>query len=413
MELGTTKLDVLIFGGGASGLWILDRLRRVGYRALLLESTALGAGQTIQAQGIIHGGGRYALRGVKDFAAVQAIREMPDRWRRHLRGEAPPDLRSVPLRSDRCLLWLPRGGWGARLQAWGFQSVVSRAGLLAVRPEPLPREEWPEILRESAQAVFTMAEPVIDPAALLEALAAPHRDCIRRYDPGPGTRNVETLSDGHIRINSLALTLHSRAVVLAAGEGNAALLERFGSEPALMQRRPLGMVLLRGDLPPLFGHCMVGGKVHLTITAAKDTTGRIVWQVGGEIAERLAAIDDPATARRLAAEEIRRLLPGLELARIEITVHRAVRAEARTGDQRRPSGVQISRVAPHVFATWPTKLALVPVLADEVLAELAVELKGPGRYDAPVEFPGEPPPAVAPAPWESAEWYPVPSAAPA
>jgi len=52
------QLDVLIFGGGAAGLWCLDCFRRAGYHALLLESKALGSGQTIQAQGIIHGGGK-------------------------------------------------------------------------------------------------------------------------------------------------------------------------------------------------------------------------------------------------------------------------------------------------------------------------------------------------------------------
>ena len=52
------QLDVLIFGGGAAGLWCLDRFRRAGYHAILLEAKALGRGQTIQAQGIIHGGGK-------------------------------------------------------------------------------------------------------------------------------------------------------------------------------------------------------------------------------------------------------------------------------------------------------------------------------------------------------------------
>ena len=46
-----TRLDVVIFGGGAAGLWLLDELVRAGYEALLLEAGALGAGQTIASQG--------------------------------------------------------------------------------------------------------------------------------------------------------------------------------------------------------------------------------------------------------------------------------------------------------------------------------------------------------------------------
>jgi len=44
--------DIVIFGGGVAGLWLLNRLRREGYDVLLLESRTLGGGQTIASQGI-------------------------------------------------------------------------------------------------------------------------------------------------------------------------------------------------------------------------------------------------------------------------------------------------------------------------------------------------------------------------
>ncbi|MFN3402304.1 MAG: FAD-dependent oxidoreductase, partial [Ferrovibrio sp.] len=39
-------VDVAILGGGIAGLWLLARLKRAGYSALLIEREALGAGQT-------------------------------------------------------------------------------------------------------------------------------------------------------------------------------------------------------------------------------------------------------------------------------------------------------------------------------------------------------------------------------
>jgi succinate dehydrogenase/fumarate reductase flavoprotein subunit len=59
------RIDVLIFGAGAAGLWCLDRIRRAGFTALLLESFAIGRGQTIQAQALFMAAGntRYAERG--------------------------------------------------------------------------------------------------------------------------------------------------------------------------------------------------------------------------------------------------------------------------------------------------------------------------------------------------------------
>lgn len=388
------RLDVLIFGGGAAGLWCLDRLRGAGYHALLLESAALGDGQTIQAQGIIHGGGKYALRGVRDFAAVRATTEMPGRWRRSLAGQSAPDLTATRVLSPRCHLWLARGSALARMQSWGFMSVVARAGLLSTRPEALPLSDWPEALRGSALAVYALAEPVISTGSLLESLAASQQKYIRSYDAP-----VEFSGDV-VRIG--ATVLNPRMIVLTAGAGNAALLRKAGVDGEPMQRRPLAMALLRGALPPLFGHCLVGGKTWLTVT----TPAEGVWQVGGEIAERLAQERDDQEVRRKALSEIRRRLPALDLARAEVAVYRAVRAEARTADQRRPSGVHVGRAAPRIVVAWPTKLALAPVLADEVFALVAKDLKQPGDYNEPA-LPPWPTPAVARYPWENAEWFPA------
>ena len=58
-----SRVDVLIFGGGGAGLWLLDELHRAGHRVMLAECDALGAGQTVASQGIIHGGLKYTLPG--------------------------------------------------------------------------------------------------------------------------------------------------------------------------------------------------------------------------------------------------------------------------------------------------------------------------------------------------------------
>lgn len=387
------RLDVLVFGGGASGLWCLDRLRRAGYHAILLESKALGSGQTIQSQGIIHGGGKYALRGVRDFAAVRATSSMPERWRRSLLGEIEPDLASAQLVSSQCHLWLPRGSVIARLQSLGFISFVADAGLLATRPIEVSKPAWPEALRDSALAVYSLAEPVIATGSFLKALAARHKGFIFHYDG----LAIEFAADG-VRIGDV--WFQPRAKVLAAGIGNGELLSKAGMNADLMQSRPLGMVLLRGELPPLFGHCIVGGKTGLTITTPVPG----IWQIGGEIAERLANEENPTAARAAALVEIRRWLVHLDLARAEIAIYRAVRAEARTAASRRPSGVHVNRVAPGILVAWPTKLSMVPVLADEVFQILQLDLKAPGGYD---ETPPWPMPAVARYPWEEAEWFAV------
>jgi hypothetical protein len=389
----TVQLDVLLFGGGAAGLWCLDRIRRAGYHAILLESKALGAGQTIQAQGIIHGGGKYSLRGVRDFEAAKATSLMPDRWRRSLTGKLEPYLDETEILSDRCHLWLPRHSALARLQSWGGMTLALKAGLLATRPETVRKGDWPDAIRDSAVAVYSLAEPVIATGSFLKALAAHHRDAIFLYDAA----SIEFSARG-VRVGDVFLQPH--ATVLAAGVGNGELLRRAGLSEGLMQRRPLSMVLLRGDLPQLFGHCIIGGKTGLTITTPVPG----LWQIGGELAERLVGEENAKVARRLALAEIRRWLPRLDVRRAEIALYPAVRAEARTIAHRRPSGVHVSRLAPGKVVAWPTKLSMVPVLADEVFEILRLDLKAPGGYD---EIPVWSKPEIAHYPWEEADWFAV------
>ena len=92
-------VDVLIFGGGIAGLWTLARLQQAGYKAVLLESQALGVGQTRYAQGIIHGGTKYALTG-KLTASSEAVADMPSRWRACYEGHGEIDLTAAELLSD-------------------------------------------------------------------------------------------------------------------------------------------------------------------------------------------------------------------------------------------------------------------------------------------------------------------------
>jgi hypothetical protein len=271
--------------------------------------------------------------------------------------------------------------------------LALNAGLLATRPETVRRADWPEAIQDSALAVYSLAEPVIATGSFLKALAAHHRDMIFLYDAA----SVQFCATG-VRVGDVFLQPH--ATVLAAGVGNGELLRRAGLEDGLMQRRPLGMVLLRGDLPQLFGHCIVGGKTGLTITTPVPG----LWQIGGELAERLAGEENAEVARRLALAEIRRWLPRLDLRRAEIALYPAVRAEARTMAHRRPSGVHVSRLEPGKVVAWPTKLSMVPVLADEVFEILRLDLKGPGGYD---EIPTWSKPEIAHYPWEEAEWFAV------
>ena len=155
------------------------------------------------------------------------------------------------------------------------------------------------------------------------------------------------------------------------------------------------------SLPMLFGHCIIRGKTQLTVTT--PTAG--IWQIGGEIAEQLAHQENLDQGRRAAMHEVRRCLPGVDFSGVEIAIYPATRAEAKTAEQKRPSGVHISRVAPGIFVGWPTKLSMAPILAEEVFALVQAELKQPAGYEEP-SIPWATPP-VARYPWEEVKWFPA------
>lgn len=408
------RIDVLVVGGGIAGLWTLHVLLARGYDAHLVESDALGAGQSVKSQGIVHGGGKYALRSVGDLDAMRAIRDMPERWRLHHGGNrSDPDLRAARLLSDGCWLWLPKGSWLARLQAVGLVPVLRHGGVLACPPEPQPRDAWPEVLRAHAQRALRMAEPVFDTRSVLEALREPVVDRLLQIDGSDGM-SIGRHDDGwNVTLRApggTQLSLTAQALVFTAGQGNADLLATVDRNPESMQERPLLMTVLRGRLPELHAHCISGGRTRITVTSL-PAGDEVVWQVGGEVSERNADQEPGPRTQRDALDEIEACLPGIDLSGVRIGHYRAVRAEARDARSRRPSGAHVEALQRGLIVAWPTKWALAPLLAEDVLAQLqsdGIEARGQRALHGSGRWPR---PDVAAFPWEDCAWTDVSSAA--
>jgi glycerol-3-phosphate dehydrogenase len=392
------KLDVVIFGGGVAGLWLLDRLIEGGYSVLLLEARSLGAGQTIAAQGIIHGGLKYTLRG-RLSPSAKSVRDMPGVWRACLRGDGRPNLRDVPVMAEYCHLWRTEG-LRSRIGMIG-----AKAGL-TVKPVRVDRQAWPEILRECTGDVYRLDEQVVDAPGLLRSFARRHERHLLQINADGGV-HFDLAEPPHVRAihirapnESASLQLRPRVVVFAAGEGNAGLHQRVGLSADAMQLRPLHMVMLRGRLLPLFGHCVDAASTRATITMACDAAGHTIWHVGGQIAEdgvKMSRNDLIRHARR----ELKAILPGLDDRGVEWAAYRVNRAEP-TAAGKRPSGECAARRG-NCITAWPTKLALAPRLAERV----AGILEPPSRENRfePEQLAGWPRPNVAAPPWETQqEW---------
>ena len=389
------ELDVLIFGGGGAGLWLLDELHRRGFGALLMERTALGTGQTIACQGILHGGLKYSLAGALTDSA-KAIRNLPALWRQCLQGHRPPDLTRTTVLSPCCYLWRT-------------QSVKSKLGIVGARiglqcgAHRVSAESRPAVLAACPGDVFRVDEQVIDVASFLRDLADQHRDRLFRISPD---HEVTFVRSSWGRVDRVRVTapdpssvweLSPRTIVFAAGAGNAELRERAGLSADAMQRRPLHMVLVRGELPDLFGHCVDGAKTRVTITTARDGAGRVVWQVGGQLSETGVRMESSALLE-FARKELQAVLPGVSFAGAEWSTYRIDRAEVKTDRGLRPAGAVLQQER-SVITAWPTKFVLVPELARMIADRLPDPSSSGGQ---PPKIPDDwPRPDIALTPWEA------------
>ncbi len=393
------QADVVIFGGGVAGLWLLARLRQAGYRALLLEAQALGAGQTRYSQGIIHGGTKYALTGAVSDAS-EAILSMPPLWRACLAGSGEIDLRRVRLMSDHQYLW-STASITSRMAGF-FASKLMRS-----RVAPLSTNDYPAVFRNGAfrGQVYKLEEPVLDAASLVHELAEPHRAAIWQVKPEQ-LRAVSEDADGvtlTVDNGGRELTVQCRRVVFAAGKGNAALLSRLGHSTPAMQLRPLKMVAVRGNLPEgVYAHCLgASANPRITISTHYDLDGGVVWYLGGDLAEdgvKRSDAEQVAVARR----ELSALLPWIDFADCEFNTFDIDRAEVRTPDGRRPED-SFAGADGAVIAVWPTKLAFAPRAAAHVIKLLEEANVTPGGDNT--ALPDVPFPGYALLPWqERAAW---------
>jgi len=395
MKNADHELDAVIFGGGAAGLWLLDELRRRGFSSLLLEASALGAGQTIFSQGILHGGLKYTLSGLLSGSA-QAVRDAMESWQACLHGESEPDLRGVRVLSPCCHLW----------RTDSLSSRLSLAGArfgLRTPVEKVSPPDRPAILSQCPGDIFRVGEPVLDVGSLLDALCKRNSARILLVGDPAGVSFAISKTSVEILVrhpvDASPLKIATKSIILTAGEGNEALLRAVGFASGAMQRRPLHQVMVRGNLPDLFGHCVDGAMTRVTVTSARDSRGRTVWHLGGEIAEKGVerSVDELIANAR---SELPSVVPGLDLIGAEWATYRVNRAEGKTADGRRPDGPVFRREGA-VIAAWPTKLVLVPRLATLIADEL-----GKPAGCAEREFPANwPKPSIAQYPWErQIEW---------
>jgi glycine/D-amino acid oxidase-like deaminating enzyme len=340
---------VAVFGGGIAGLWTLARLRARGFSAVLVEKEALGAGQTLASQGMIHGGQKYRPGDLQS-----RIAEMPALWDACLEGRGEIDLRGVTTLSPCQFMW-SAGGLAGRIAALAAPWFV-RGTMKKLDHE----EEWPPVLRGRAAAVYRLEEKVIDVRSLLETFAKLLSGGLYR-GAASGSPEAVTLSGpgGPVRLSAAR-------IVFCSGPGNEEAARWAGLEGRASQRRALTQILVRPVRETLFGHCMKldRDETRVTVTSHPLGDGGSVWYLGGGVAEETAAMGEEEAIRH-ACREMRTVLPGLPWPEFEWAAFKIDRAEPDHGGGR-PTEPEF-RAKGNTCLAWPVKMTLAPALAAKIV----------------------------------------------
>jgi glycine/D-amino acid oxidase-like deaminating enzyme len=380
MAQQTFSTDVVIIGAGIAGLWLHNRLNQMGFHALLLENNTIGNAQTLSSQGIIHGGAKYALNGILS-KATQAIGDMPARWQACLAGQGDVDLTGVNVLADHQLMWSKD-----QLSSKMLSFFASKA--LASRMQPVPKPERPKLFQyaDFKGTLYQLDEPVLDVASVLKCLAKPYQDRILHT---PKDRPMTWQQQGKT-IQSVQLgdgiNIKAQHFVLTAGEGIEGLLQSLNLSKPAMQRRPLQMALCKAkdktqSLPAIYAHSLgSGSKPIATITSHADHEGNIVWYIGGNIAEN--GVNKPLSQLSAEAEALLAdIMPWYQLPELEWAGHAVNRAEPKQSSLTRPDAAFVDSKH-NVHIAWPTKLALAPDLADQVIKQLTKQNLQPKSHDS-------------------------------
>jgi len=356
--------DILLIGGGIAGLYLLKLLNNLGYDCILIEKDQLGGGQTLQSQGIIHGGLKYALGGNLN-AESDAIKEMPDRWRKLLAGEETVDLSNTKVVAKTQHMW-STGKFASKFTSF-FASKLVRG-----RIDKLKKDQMPALFQapQFKGSVYKLTDLVVDTPSLLSNLCERIEQRILQGEATAFNSDEagNIISSNVTLSNGQSVQVHHQTVIFSAGAGNESLTNLADIKEAPMQRRPLHMVMVKHNLPyPLHAHGLgTGSKPRITITSHKTDDGRMVWYLGGEIAE--SGINRDSESQIIEGKkELNALFPWVDFSDTEWATFFVDRAEPLQQGLIKPD-CAYAHCEKNSIVTWPTKLTLAPDLGDRILA---------------------------------------------
>lgn len=284
MELLTKAMkhyytDCIIFGGGVCGVWIDAILTENGYHTCLLEKDKIGGEQTLLSQGIIHKGMKYLLGGSTPKIANLLLASTKI-WEESFAGSYQVDLQKTEIYTNKQLVWNENNL---------FSSFFAKSSQQAFRSEiqKLNSSEIPKWLTHRPKNIFWLREKVINAHSMMKNFYQKYKKHYYQYSLEKENFSLEKQKDWvGLKLPKENILLWTKKIILAAGKGNEKLAKIFNI-PYKMQLRSLSMLVVEHNEPlSIYGHCITtSSKPLFTISSHPKSSGKIVWYLGGKIAE--------------------------------------------------------------------------------------------------------------------------------
>lgn len=402
-------VDVLIVGGGAQGLWLLNDLSKRHYRAVLLERRELGGGQTCHSHGLIHRGHYY-----DDVDMMIVLNAAAQFW------EAFVDEKGISkLNPSRAL-----AGFGPGTAVERHTYFWKTAGL---RFDVCPGK--PDVLKGGAvKYMFETEEFSLDASEVVVGLSRDSDHATYKLDDRDDA--LEFVHNGKVieRVGAVLSGEHvefkPKFVVLCAGVGNYGLLAKLGADtnavpantPVQAARKNHMMVLRGGHLPMMTAVFPIrGGLQGVFLCPRTDpVTGLPVWLVSDHNSMPFHMAPDGSSPMSSAPSEewVKRMLISLratapalfggeEAEGLDIAIYTGLTAERNFGAGQHMTDLYIDPLGfENALTIWPTKLTMTPFASNIALRFVRPKVPEPAG-----EWPRVDREVTAPAPQVAGEMW--------
>jgi hypothetical protein len=247
---------------------------------------------------------------------------------------------------------------------------------LASKVSTLEKKDYPTVFRHPGfkGEVFALDEMVIDVPALVRELVKANQEAVFKIEPLCDEElkfnEAGKLLSATVYLAGKSIEVSAQQFIFAAGTGNEIITQKIQQKNIAMQRRPLHMVLVKTPFDwPLYAHCLgFSARPRVTITTHYTQEGHPVWYIGGQIAEE-GTLRDSMSQIQAARDELKSLFPWLDFSLAEFATLKVDRAEAKQANGLKPESSVIKSFHNMIIA-WPTKLALAPKLAQDIMQHL-------------------------------------------